>query len=131
MNRIIKLITISFLVLVSYNCSDDFLDRNHPGSMSFDKIYQTKKDFEAALAGCYSSFQTQASAILFFGEHPSDNVHCGGLNPLASYTLIKRHLYTTGLDVFSSFWLNSYRTIQRVNIMLDKLSGSSLGTRTK
>lgn len=131
MNRIINILTISFLILLSYNCSDDFLDRNHPGSMSFDKIYKTKKDFDAALAGCYSSFQSQASVMIFFGDFPSDNVYASRYNPADSWTDIKRHTYTAMNDQFKSFWFNSYRTIQRVNLLLEMISGASIEDKDK
>ena len=126
MKRIIHFIILAFFILGTYSCSDEFLNRNHPGTMSFDKLYQTKKDFDAALAGCYSSFRSQANTNLWFGDFPSDNVYISRFNPTGDWPEIKRHVFNSSIGVFSSFWSENYVTIQRVNLLLDKMSGSSL-----
>ena len=131
MKRTINLLMIIFLILGSYNCSDDFLDRNHPGTMSFDKIYKTKQDFDAALAGCYSSFTDQANYLLFLGECPSDNIHFGRYNISTEFMRIKSHIYTASHSYLDSYWSFSYRTIQRVNLLLEKLPDSPLDDQSQ
>ena len=131
MKKIINLLVVSFLILGLYNCSDDFLDRNHPGTLSFDKIYKTKKDFDAALAGCYSSFRSQANVNILFGDSPCDNVFETRFHPSGSWTEMKRQIFTATNGEFSSIWQNSYVTIQRVNILLDQMSASSIDDRDK
>jgi len=43
------------LIILATGCGKDFLDRNNPGDLSYDKVYKSQKDFEAALAGCYQA----------------------------------------------------------------------------
>lgn len=131
MNKIFIIIIVSFVFLGLSNCGDDFLDRNHPGTMSFDKIYKTKRDFDAALAGCYSSFRNQANVNIYFGDFPADNVYQTRFKPADGWTEIKQQKHNAANGSFSSIWSNSYTTIQRVNILLDQMSTSSLDDKDK
>ena len=131
MKRIINFTVILSFLMGIFSCGDDFLDRNHPGTLSFDKIYKTKKDFDAALAGCYSSFQSQANINIWFGDFPSDNVYVSRFNATGDWVEIKRHVIMATNAEFRSIWQNSYTTIQRVNLLLEKMSGSSIDDADK
>ena len=122
---------IIFLILLSGSCNDDFLDRNHPGVMSYDKLYKTKKDFDAALAGCYESFHPMASDAIFYGDLPSDNAYVSRYQPTGSWPDLRRHVYDATHGGINTYWFNGYKTIQRVNLLLEKIAGASLDEKDK
>lgn len=131
MKRIINITALSFFILGLLSCGDEFLDKNDPSVLSFDKLYKNQKDFDAALAGCYYSFQNLTYSNIYWGDMPSDNIYLTPFQISSVWIDVKKCTYTATLSEFSNFWFNNYTTIQRVNLLLENLPGSPLGDKDK
>lgn len=118
-------IIVLIMGLIS-GCDESFLDRNHPGDLTGDKLYHTTEDFNAALAGCYRSIIGPATSNIFLGEIPSDNVYISRFNPSGDWVDMDRLAITPQNGALDGYWTDNYSTIQRVNILLDELAGSSV-----
>ncbi len=121
-NIIRKPIICIAIMLCGAACQEEFLDRNHPGDLTADKLYNTEADFYAALAGCYRSILGPATTNIYLGEIPSDNVYVTRFQPSGAWADMDRLAITAQNGELDGYWTDNYATIQRVNILLDELS---------
>ncbi|PPL02149.1 RagB/SusD family nutrient uptake outer membrane protein [Parapedobacter indicus] len=121
---ILHIITCSLVLLSS--CSEEFLDRNYPGDLGYDKLYITESDFWAALAGCYQSITDISTNTIQIGELPSDNAYVSRFQTSGSHVDLDRLGFTAQTGIFDSYWSGNFTTIQRVNLLIDKLQASNV-----
>jgi hypothetical protein len=116
-------ILFSALVLLHSGCSD-FVDLNPPTIVRQDQYFKTQSDFTAAVNGLYSSLRGYYANFYQFAELPSDNTEANGYN-LASADL-DQLTWLTNTSSIQSLWLNSYSTIARANIILDRIDAVTM-----
>lgn len=116
----------SLLLFLLAGCSEGFLDKNHPGNLGYDKLYRTESDFRAALTGCYESIMASANNNLYLGELPSDNAYVSRFQLAGALADLDRLGFTAQTGIFTEYWASNYRTIQRVNLLLQKIRASSV-----
>lgn len=116
-------ILFSALVLLHSGCSD-FVDLNPPTIVRQDQYFKTQSDFTAAVNGLYSSLRGYYGNFYQFAELPSDNTEANGYN-LASADL-DQLTWLTNTSSIQSLWLNSYSTIARANIILDRIDAITM-----
>jgi starch-binding outer membrane protein, SusD/RagB family len=125
-NLINNTIIFGLLTLLTMGCNKDFLDRNDPGALSYDKLYRTKEDFVAALAGCYQSIMGPATDNVYFGDITADNCYISRYQPSGDMPDIDKLVVTPSNAELNTYWANNYSTIQRVNMLIDKLATSQV-----
>jgi starch-binding outer membrane protein, SusD/RagB family len=130
-NTINKTIILGLMIWLTLGCGEDFLDRNDPGVLSFDKLYHTKEDFNAALAGCYQSIMGPATDNVYFGDITSDNCYISRYQPSGAMPDIDKLVVSAQNGELDSYWANNYATIERVNMLIDKLTNSSVSDNDK
>lgn len=126
LNRNIAGCLIIFISLFSA-CSDDFLNRISPNAVSDDTFWETEKDVDLALTGCYQALRNQSlyncthtAANGFFGlDMVCDNGYfTWDYRPGAA---IARGDYSATDAKLINIWSGSYGGIGRCNIFIDKI----------
>lgn len=107
-------------ILSSYSCSDEFLDRNPNDKLSSTIFYQSRADFDQALAACYSTFQQD----LFSSANPvidclTDN---GQANFYSATAIAQGPITSLSGGYIDVVYRESYQNIARYNIFLKELS---------
>ncbi len=125
-NLIKNTIIFGLMIALTSGCNENFLDRNHPGVLSLDKLYHTKDDFTAALAGCYQAMMGPATSNIYLGDIASDNCYISRYNPSGAMPDIDKLVVSSLNSDLNDDWSNNYTTIQRVNLLLDKLAEAPL-----
>ena len=115
-------IIFGLILLLTTGCEKDFLDRNHPGDLTWNTLYNTVEDFEVALNGCYSSILGSVNQNIYFGDITSDNVYISRYQPSGSLPDIDKLFWTAENGQLNSYWSGNYTTIQRINLLIDKIA---------
>lgn len=127
MNYSIKTpIFFGLIILFTTGCTKDFLNRNDPGTLNYGSIYNTPQDFEAALAGCYQSIEGPAENNVYIGDITSDNAYLTRYQPSGPLADMDQLVVSPLNTILSSYWADNYTTIQRVNLMIDKIRTSKV-----
>jgi starch-binding outer membrane protein, SusD/RagB family len=125
-NLFYNAIISGLMIFLTMGCSKDFLERNDPGALTYDKLYHTKEDFVAALAGCYQSIMGPATTNVYFGDITADNCYISRYQPSGSMPDIDKLVVTPANSDLDAYWANNFSTIQRVNMLIDKLAASEV-----
>ncbi len=78
MIKIMRTVSLLFLLAVPFSCSEDFLDQELPNEVSADDLYVDENGFEIGLNGLYALARTERSGIT------SNNNPTGSSNNLMS-----------------------------------------------
>lgn len=124
-------IIFGLLILSITSCKKDFLDRNDPGALNWGNIYNSTQDFEAALAGCYQSIEGPAENNVYLGDITSDNAYLTRFQPSGPLADIDQLVASPQNTILDSYWADNYTTIQRVNLLIDKILGSQVPDSTQ
>lgn len=121
-------ITIIFglIILLTTGCEEDYLDRNDPGDLTWNTLYNTKADFEAALAGCYQSITSTTTNNITLGDMPSDNGHVSAYGFSGALSDIKKLTVNADNSWLNGYWSDNYQTIQRVILLIDKIADADI-----
>ena len=121
-----QVIIFSLIILLAMGCGKNYLDRNNPAALTYSDIYNTPDDFEAALAGCYQSIQGPSTTNIYMGDIPSDNVYVSRFQPTGDLTDFDDLTYSALNGTIGTYWANNYTTIERVNLLIDKMTNSGI-----
>ncbi|MFK8061359.1 MAG: RagB/SusD family nutrient uptake outer membrane protein [Polaribacter sp.] len=127
-----KIIIIICIVIGFSNCSTDFVERTSENDLSADNFFQSEGDVFLALNGIYSSLQ-------------GSGMYGGGLNQwqgIPGYDGIGDNAFnqykwegpghfmegiaTPNTGIFNQLWTDSYRTITRANLVIQKVKEISV-----
>lgn len=124
----IKIFIIALGALLLSACSDSFLDSEPITSLTVDNFYNTKKDAELAIVGCYDGIQIlYQSGVAFpiLSEVLSDNCFGGtGKSDGYGYQLLDEFDLSRSpvdVDLLQDNWKNYYNAIYRCNILLGRM----------
>jgi len=128
-------IALIFTVLLLNSCGDDFVDVTPKSISTAETFLQTEKDLELAVIGLYSSLQSRdlyGQNYAYFTEHYSDNavVKDGGRSGSRYLEFVEFDVNTDNL-VLNPFWDASYKTIQRANIILNRINAIQMDNAIK
>jgi starch-binding outer membrane protein, SusD/RagB family len=129
MNKIKKYLTITILFLIVYSCQD-FLERYHPGELTYDKFYTTEEDFQASLNACYRSLWSQCQLILYFSDVMSDNVWCDYYVTGDGVNFNSCNIPTNS-SIIKSFWGSCYHSITYANMVITRIADTEIPESTK
>jgi starch-binding outer membrane protein, SusD/RagB family len=132
----ISIYTVFFVsALFMGSCSDSFLDSEPLTSLTDANFYRTPSDAEKALVSCYEGLQLIYSDGIAFplaSEILSDNTFgATGNNDGYGYQLMDEFDITRSpgdLNMFENNWVNYYRALYRVNVLLQKMDQINWGT---
>jgi len=119
-------IFFGLLILLITGCNKNFLDKNDPTTLNYQALYNTTSDFEAALAGCYLSITGPATDNIYLGDITSDNAYITRYEPSGPLADIDQLVVSQQNTILSDYWANNYTTIQRVNLLVDKIGNSKV-----
>ncbi len=119
-------IFLGLLILVATGCKKDFLDKSDPTTLNWQSIYNTTGDFEAALAGCYLSITGPATDNIYLGDITSDNAYITRYQPSGPLADLDQLVVSPQNSILSDYWANNYTTIQRVNLLVDRIGNSKV-----
>jgi tetratricopeptide (TPR) repeat protein len=120
MKKIAIFISMIFFIV---GCSNDFINKIPLSSNTVEKVYQTDKDFQDAVIGCYQSIQSQLRDNYIY-ELASDDVHHSRTSAGNNVDL-NEYLYNPSNSIFQSSWQGYYQAIYRVNYLLEKIEDKS------
>lgn len=124
MKIIKRYLTIIFLFLVVAGC-EEFLERTHPGDLTYDKFYKTEDNFQASVAACYRSLKTQYETLITFTDLMTDNVWCD-YYVTGDYVNFKSANIPTNSSGIKNFWGACYYSISYANIIITRIEKSEV-----
>ncbi len=124
MKYIIYSLVLSVFLLTS--CSDSFLDRTNPATLSYDKFYHTEADFQVALNGCYLRLQSQVPYLMVINEITTDNTFVHPYNNTMDIYMFDICAVPTSSLNLRSFWQVCYQTITYTNMVISRIKNSQV-----
>jgi hypothetical protein len=120
-----KSLIILLVTFISFSCKKDFIDLQPISDMNAGNFYQTEKDMNQAVMSPYASLRNLYNqSFIYVGEIRSDNTTFswvpGNSKDMTSIDNFKDVLLSDNSFVLN-IWNNSYNTILRCNIVLDKI----------
>lgn len=124
-------IYIIIITILFTGCGDSFLDRNDPSTLTYDKVYRTEADFQAALNGCYFNLKGVITYLLTFNEVTTDNTYLHRDNATTQQWQFDRLTVASNAEWVKNFWANSYKTIASANMVISRIAGSEVPESTQ
>ncbi|MDB5264406.1 MAG: hypothetical protein JWQ14_3689 [Adhaeribacter sp.] len=121
----------SFFALIS---CESYIDLKPLAENSVDNFYNTASDIEQAVIATYDGLQTSVRPgyLDHFAEVRSDNTYDFATTPAGgAYADFDNFNLTSANDRLNVFWHNSYLTIQRANIVLNRIDGITMDETVK
>lgn len=120
-----KILIILLVTFISFSCKKDFIDLQPISDMNAGNFYQSEKDMNQAVMSPYASLRSLYNqSFIYVGEIRSDNTTFswvpGNSKDMTSIDNFKDVLLSDNSFVLN-VWNNSYNTILRCNIVLDKI----------
>lgn len=128
-SHIYKLMGIAALTLSLGQSCKDFVDLKSPTVVNRDDYFNRESDITAAVNGMYNSLRGYYGNYFIVAEIPSDNTEANGAN--LGYADMDQQTWLNNNGYVQSLWLNSYSTISRANIILDKIDGVTMNDNLK
>ncbi|MBL7737394.1 MAG: RagB/SusD family nutrient uptake outer membrane protein [Chitinophagaceae bacterium] len=119
-------ICLGLLLLVASGCKKSFLDRTHPGELTYDKFYRTEADFQGAVNACYLSLKPQVEALLVFNDCISDNTYEHPYNFTGDNFFFDEANVPSSSTNIKNFWGACYRSIALANMVISRLPDSEV-----
>ena len=117
--RYIHLIVMSILLVFSYSCIDDLLEKDPLSSFSAEGFYKTQSDAQAGVYGIYDAAQSAFRInFSYWGEGRADNVQTAQSGE--GLTLIQNNLNATAS---SADWSLLYAMVSRANYAIKYIPG--------
>ncbi|QNF32279.1 RagB/SusD family nutrient uptake outer membrane protein [Adhaeribacter swui] len=120
-----------FFALVS---CESYIDLKPLAENSVDNFYNTASDMEQAVIATYDGLQTsmRPGYLDHFAEVRSDNTYDFATTPAGgAYADFDNFNLTSANDRLNVFWHNSYLTIQRANIVLNRIDAITMDETIK
>ncbi|MFW5877577.1 MAG: RagB/SusD family nutrient uptake outer membrane protein [bacterium] len=131
MKIIRKIVIFSCFIISGSSCSEDFLTKSDPSSVSVEDFYETERDFMMALAGTYNVLlRGDYNNMSFWKYHEtvSDDAHPGDDPEFVSLQGYDLDNFTVRPDnlVPLNIFASSYIGIARSNITMTRALSSDL-----
>ena len=121
MKRVYKIIAIGYCLCLGA-CSD-FLDLEPKNKLGSEQFYRTAEQFTMAINGAYATLQEDNlyGNWYVFSEIPSDNTHNLLSGSVIDQDEFDKFYIRTTNPYIANFWNASYKGINRVNTILDRI----------
>lgn len=124
-----KLVGMAAMVLGLAQGCTSFVDLKSPTVVNRDDYFNRESDMTAAVNGMYNSLRGYYNNYFVVAEVPSDNTEANNGN--LAYAEVDQQTWLNNNSYFQSLWLNSYSTIGRANIILDKIDAIAMNDNLK
>jgi hypothetical protein len=116
----IKTILLLLVLVMSFGCSEDYLDKTEEYSIDSENYFNSKEDYNNALIGVYDILQSTYVNVLL-GEIASDNTLSGGesATDVIGFQQIDEMTHTPVNDNLDDVWDWNFAGIQRANYILE------------
>lgn len=108
------------LPIVMQSCNNDFIELPPQSTVSIDVLYNTDKDFQDAVIGCYRTMQEQYQSFWIFGDVRGDDSEQQVVKNDAWY-LSDAFILESDNNLIRDTWRNYYRLINRANTILERI----------
>jgi starch-binding outer membrane protein, SusD/RagB family len=139
MNTIKKILAISVLCIMAFGCKDTFLDLAPESNSNADNFYKTRQDFDIAVNAAYATLYVMygpESGSSYCAEQLSDNCTVYSVSAFGTVNIPDRQAYKDynvqpTNTVNYAMWQQDYNSLYNINIVLDKIEGTSLDAAYK
>ncbi|WP_430812780.1 MULTISPECIES: RagB/SusD family nutrient uptake outer membrane protein [unclassified Carboxylicivirga] len=126
------------LSLISWSCSDDFLDKKSLTGSSNETFWQTPEDAMMGLAACYDGLQNGflynggpwENGFFFMDAMTDNGGHFNWDGWMAGYD-ITNGIHTPSSWQVGDFWKASYEVINRCNALITRIEGIDMDASKK
>ncbi len=111
------------VAILSFSCSEDFLEFVPPNDIATTNFWATQNDAEAGVIGCYDALQPDSYYgfdYFVLGDVRSDNSFAGGDN--SNNFAIDNYTVRPTNQILTRFWRQVYTAIGRTNIAIDRIT---------
>ncbi len=118
-NKFIFGVLIS-LAIVSYSCSDDFVQQSPQYSIDSENYFNSENDYQEALIGAYDMLQSSYVNVIL-GEIASNNTLCGGesATDVVGWQQIDDMIHTPVNSNLKNVWDWMFAGVQRCNYIME------------
>jgi len=118
-NRISKII-VCLLVVLQFNCTDEFIERDAVYSISSENYFNSETDYYNALVAAYDLLQASYVNVML-GEIASDNTLCGGesATDVIGFQQIDDMIHTPVNSNLNDIWNWMFAGVNRANYILE------------
>ena len=106
--------------LTGISCSNDFIEIKPESTVDVDELYDTEKDFQDALIGCYRQLQIQYEDFWIYGDLRSDDSQQEIFSNISLLT-VDNFTLTSQSNLLNDTWRNYYIVINRTNKILHEI----------
>lgn len=129
-----KIFIILIISCTTFSCKEEFIDLQPISDMNAEIFYKTEQDMNQAVMSPYSSLRNLYNQpFIYVSEIRSDNTTFswvpGNSKDMTSIDNFADVLLSDNANVLN-VWNNSYNTILRSNIVLDKIDGVTFSDNT-
>lgn len=114
------------------SCGESFFDLTPNYEVAVDDIYETAGDFDIAVVGCYTKFQTQVNYYTELCEYRSDNLYLDAPTTGTQDRYdIDQFRDNASNGILEDAWANFDNAVYRCNMVLDRIDGADFDERLK
>ncbi len=108
------------LLLVTFSCTDDFVDRDAAYSIDSENYFNSEDDYYQALIAVYDILQSTYVNVLL-GEIASDNTLCGGesATDVVGFQQVDDMIHTPINDNLQDIWNWNFAGVNRANYIME------------
>jgi hypothetical protein len=117
---ITAILAFGLITTLSVSCTDDFVERDLPYSISSDNYFNSEEEYYKALIGAYDILQsTYVNVIL--GEIASDNTYSGGAdaNDVVGWQQVDEMTHTPVNSNLKDIWNWMFTGVNRASYILE------------
>lgn len=117
---LVTIITLLFLNIGFYSCSDEFLDNAKAYTIDSENYFNSEDDYYKALVGAYDLLQATYVNVML-GEIASDNTLCGGesATDVIGFQQIDDMIHTSVNSNLRDIWNWMFAGVNRANYILE------------
>jgi hypothetical protein len=130
----IKYIILSFIILGSMSCSDDFTDLAPVSQRNTSTFYKTAGDMQIATNAIYNTLQKDGcynQSYWILQELRSDNTFWDGTGLAEEVTVFDKFTNISTSNISEDAWNDSYQGIARANIVLSNIDAIEMDATLK
>ena len=115
-----KYITILLIALISFSCSDDFVEVDPPFTVDSENFFLSEEDYYNGLIAVYDLLQSNYASVML-AEIASDDINAGGESPtdVIGWQQIDRMIHTPINQQLRDVWNFNYAGVYRASFMVE------------
>lgn len=117
---ITAILAFSLVTTLTVSCTDDFIDRELPYSISSDNYFNSEEEYNKALIGAYDILQSTYLNVIL-GEIASDNTYSGGAdaNDVVGWQQVDEMTHNSVNADIKNVWNWMFAGVNRASYILE------------